>query len=147
MTRPYRAFLLLVLAQAAHSVEEYVFRLDDVFAPARFLSGLLNDDRRRGFLLSGYLAYLTTSRRPAGRTERHRRPMTRLGFVLVVLTGATLLAQAPSAPIRIQAGWTLIGHVIGRFQREPLPHHDGIPGEQQNVLLELLPADQGRIVE
>lgn len=46
-----RAFLLLVLAQAAHSVEEYVFRLYDVFAPARFLSGLLNDDRRRGFLI------------------------------------------------------------------------------------------------
>jgi hypothetical protein len=45
------AFLVLVLAQAAHSVEEYIFRLYDVFAPARFVSGLVSDDRRTGFVI------------------------------------------------------------------------------------------------
>lgn len=34
------AFLVLVLAQAAHSAEEYIFKLYDVFVPARFVSGL-----------------------------------------------------------------------------------------------------------
>lgn len=35
-------FLALILAQACHSVEEYVFRLYDVFPPARFVSGLFS---------------------------------------------------------------------------------------------------------
>jgi hypothetical protein len=45
------AFLLLVLVQAAHSIEEYVFRLYDVFAPARFASGLVSDDLGLGFAI------------------------------------------------------------------------------------------------
>src|SRR5215831_21229124 len=44
------AFLLLVIAQAAHSIEEYVFRLYDVFGPARFVSGLISTDLRTGFI-------------------------------------------------------------------------------------------------
>ena len=43
------AFLALIVAQAAHSIEEYVFRLFDVFAPARFVSGLVSDDLSVGF--------------------------------------------------------------------------------------------------
>ena len=43
------AFLALILGQAAHSTEEYVFRLFDVFGPARFVSGLLSDDLAVGF--------------------------------------------------------------------------------------------------
>jgi hypothetical protein len=31
------AFLALILAQAAHSVEQYAFRLYDVLAPARYV--------------------------------------------------------------------------------------------------------------
>jgi hypothetical protein len=46
-----RAFLVLILAQAAHSTEEYVFRLFDVFAPARFVSSLVSDDWAAGFAL------------------------------------------------------------------------------------------------
>jgi uncharacterized protein with HXXEE motif len=42
-------FLLLVIAQAAHSVEEYVTRLFEVFPPARFVSGLVSDDLALGF--------------------------------------------------------------------------------------------------
>ena len=46
------AFLALILAQAAHSIEEYVFRLFDVFAPARFVSSLVSNDVAVGFALA-----------------------------------------------------------------------------------------------
>jgi Protein of unknown function with HXXEE motif len=44
-------FLCLILAQAAHSVEEYVTKLYDVFPPARFMSGLVSNDLALGFLI------------------------------------------------------------------------------------------------
>lgn len=44
-------FLALILAQAAHSVEEYAFRLYDVLAPARYVSGLFGVDRQAGFVV------------------------------------------------------------------------------------------------
>ena len=46
------AFLALVVAQAAHSIEEYVFRLYDVFAPARFVSSLVTDNLNVGFAVA-----------------------------------------------------------------------------------------------
>jgi hypothetical protein len=49
--RSRAAFGLLILAQAAHSVEEYVHRLFDVFAPARLVSGLVSSDAAVGFAL------------------------------------------------------------------------------------------------
>lgn len=45
------AFGAIVLAQAAHSVEEYVGRLWESFPPARFLSGVVSQDLERGFLI------------------------------------------------------------------------------------------------
>ena len=51
MTRVQGAFGALVLAQAAHSVEEYVGRLWESFRPARFLTGLISQDLERGFLI------------------------------------------------------------------------------------------------
>ena len=53
--RTQRAFVLLILAQAAHSLEEYVARLYDVFPPARFLSSLFSDDLRTGFVIANVL--------------------------------------------------------------------------------------------
>jgi hypothetical protein len=50
-SRARTAFAALIAAQAAHSVEEYVFRLYDVFGPPRFLSGLISSDRAFGFAL------------------------------------------------------------------------------------------------
>ncbi len=50
-SRSRTTFLLLVIAQAAHSVEEYVFRLYDVFMPARVISGLVSDDLVVGFVV------------------------------------------------------------------------------------------------
>jgi hypothetical protein len=44
-------FIALVMAQMAHSVEEYSGRLYDVFPPARFVSGLVSSDRQRGFVI------------------------------------------------------------------------------------------------
>jgi hypothetical protein len=49
MSRVTIAFLALVVAQTAHSIEEYVGRLYDVFPPARFVTGLVSSDRELGF--------------------------------------------------------------------------------------------------
>ena len=51
-SRSRDAFGLLILAQAAHSVEEYFYRLFDVFAPARFVSGLFSSNTALGFALA-----------------------------------------------------------------------------------------------
>ena len=50
MNRFQYAFGLLILAQAAHSVEEYVGRLWESFPPARLLTGLFSENRERAFL-------------------------------------------------------------------------------------------------
>lgn len=44
-------FAALVVAQAAHSVEEYVGRLWESFPPATFLTGLISADREIGFIV------------------------------------------------------------------------------------------------
>jgi hypothetical protein len=51
MTRLQSAFGALILAQAAHSTEEYVGRLWESFPPARLISGLVSQDLERGFLI------------------------------------------------------------------------------------------------
>jgi uncharacterized membrane protein HdeD (DUF308 family) len=38
--------------QAAHSVEEYLGRLYEVFPPARLVSSLVSQDLRRGFIIA-----------------------------------------------------------------------------------------------
>jgi hypothetical protein len=43
--------LFLILAQGAHSIEEYVTRLYEVFGPARFVSSLVSSDLALGFLV------------------------------------------------------------------------------------------------
>jgi hypothetical protein len=44
--------LFLILAQGAHSIEEYVTRLYEVFGPARFVSSLVSNDLALGFLVA-----------------------------------------------------------------------------------------------
>jgi hypothetical protein len=51
MTRFQGAFGALILAQAAHSAEEYRGRLWESFPPARLVSGLVSQDLERGFLM------------------------------------------------------------------------------------------------
>ena len=50
MTRFKFAFGALVLAQAAHSVEECIGRLWESYPPARFLAGLISPDREWNFV-------------------------------------------------------------------------------------------------
>ncbi|MEE9207344.1 MAG: HXXEE domain-containing protein [Gemmatimonadota bacterium] len=51
MPRLHALFLGLVTVQAAHSLEEYVGRLWEVFPPATFLTGLISADHEIGFLV------------------------------------------------------------------------------------------------
>ena len=59
MSRPPRrssaALGALLLAQAAHSTEEYVGRLWETFPPARMVSAALSSDLRTGFLMANVL--------------------------------------------------------------------------------------------
>lgn len=64
------AFLLLILTQAAHSLEEYFGALWDALTPARAVSGLFSQDLPTGFaiantliVLLGVLCYLGPVRR------------------------------------------------------------------------------------
>ena len=52
MTRQQSTFLALIAVQAAHSVEEYIGRLYEVFPPARLVSGLISSDLERGFVIA-----------------------------------------------------------------------------------------------
>ena len=49
MSRLQLSFGALVLAQVAHSIEEYRGRLWETFPPARFVAGLVSQDREQGF--------------------------------------------------------------------------------------------------
>jgi hypothetical protein len=51
MSRIQLTFAALVVAQAAHSIEEYLGRLWESFPPAAFLTGLISSDRERGFVV------------------------------------------------------------------------------------------------
>jgi hypothetical protein len=55
MTRFQIAFGALILAQAAHSVEEYVGRLWESFQPARFVVGLVSSNPAQGFVIVNVL--------------------------------------------------------------------------------------------
>ena len=51
MTRFQATFLTLMVVQVAHSAEEYLGRLYEVFPPARLVSGMISQDLERGFLI------------------------------------------------------------------------------------------------
>jgi hypothetical protein len=51
-------FLLLVLVQGLHSIEEYFGKLWEVFAPAKFLSSLVSKDPERGFLIINIILFI-----------------------------------------------------------------------------------------
>ena len=52
-------FLFLILTQVAHSIEEYITGLYQVFAPARFMSSLVSNNLPLGFLVvnAGLVAF------------------------------------------------------------------------------------------
>nr|MBA3674256.1 hypothetical protein [Chitinophagaceae bacterium] len=45
------AFLALVLMQALHSIEEYIGRLWEIYAPAIFISSLVSKNHEAGFVI------------------------------------------------------------------------------------------------
>ena len=45
-------FLLLIISQTLHSIEEYIFQLWEVLAPARFISGLIATDLAVGYSIA-----------------------------------------------------------------------------------------------
>jgi hypothetical protein len=51
-------FLALILAQATHSIEEYIFRLFDVLTLARLVSELISSDRAVGFAVANAALFL-----------------------------------------------------------------------------------------
>ena len=55
MSRFQVTFCALILAQAAHSIEEYFGHLWDLFPPARFLAGLVSSNLELGFILLNVL--------------------------------------------------------------------------------------------
>jgi hypothetical protein len=68
--RSQRLFLALILTQAAHSIEEYAFRLYEVLAPARIISGLVSSNLAVGFasvnaalVLFGFWCYFARVRK------------------------------------------------------------------------------------
>ena len=93
-------FLCLILSQAAHSIEEYAFRLYDVLAPARFISSLVSSNLAFGFaianvllVLFGFWCYLARVRKrhPSGRSWAW------FWTVLEVINGANHLILALSS--------------------------------------------------
>ncbi len=65
-------FLLLIVSQSLHSLEEVYFALWEVWAPARFVSGLVSEDLAVGFavlnsiiVLLGLWCYLIPVRQSA----------------------------------------------------------------------------------
>jgi hypothetical protein len=93
-------FLGLILVQAAHSVEEYAFRLYEVFPPARFVSGFVSNDLRSGFLVLnlaivgfGLWCYLV----PVRRGVRYARGLSWFWIVLELVNGAVHLTFALAA--------------------------------------------------
>ena len=51
LSRLQLTFGVLILAQAAHSIEEYIGHLWESFPPARFVTGLVSSNPERGFVL------------------------------------------------------------------------------------------------
>ena len=45
------SFLLLAIAQGLHSIEEAIGKLWDVYPPATYLSGLVSDNLKTGFII------------------------------------------------------------------------------------------------
>jgi len=117
-----KAFLALILAQAAHSIEEYVFRLYEIFPPARFVSrvfDLSGGDLAAGFVVAnaalvlfGLWCYLARVRR-AHRSARAwgwfwtiLEAGNGAGHLLLALAYGGYFPGAYTAPLLLAlAGW------------------------------------------
>lgn len=122
-------FGLLIAAQAAHSLEEYAFRLFDVFAPARFVSGLASGDLATGFAivnigivalgLGCYLAWVRAGQ-TAGRAIAWAWTVLELangiGHLILAAARGGYFPGAGTAPLLIGTSLYL-GNTLGRGTR------------------------------
>lgn len=119
------AFLVLIVVQAAHSIEEYVFRLFDVFAPARFVSGLFSRDLALGFaianaalVLFGAWCYLARVRpgHPAARALAWFWALLELGngagHLLLAVSRGAYFPGAATAPLLLGASLYLAARLL-----------------------------------
>lgn len=126
--RTRTAFALIVVAQAVHSLEEYWFRLYDLFAPARAVADAIGLDRPVGFAV-GNIALLLFGIWCYFARVRNEHPSAKLfawGWALVETAdgfGHILLAAAArgyfpglaTAPLLIGSG----GYLALRLAKEP----------------------------
>lgn len=113
-------FGVLMLVQAAHSIEEYRYRLFDVFAPARLVSRLFSEDLALGFALAnialvsfGVWCYVARVRRshPSARAYAWFWTLLELGngagHLLFALQRGAYFPGAATAPLLIVAALVL----------------------------------------
>jgi hypothetical protein len=126
--RSQQLFLALILTQVAHSIEEYVFRLYDVLAPARIISGIVSSNLAVGFasvnaalIVFGFWCYFARVR------NSHRsgrgwawfwtllEASNGMGHLLLAAAGGAYFPGAATAPLLLGcAGW--LGVTLGRTQ-------------------------------
>lgn len=122
--RTRSAFLLLVLAQAAHSVEEYVTRLYETFAPARAVSVLVSDDPATGFvvvnasLVAFGLWYWWRSTRGLAWAWSVLALANGSGHVLLALVRGGYFPGVVTAPLLVLAAGRLAVLLVGSTPRD-----------------------------
>jgi hypothetical protein len=131
--RSRNTFLALVGAQAAHSIEECVFRLYDVFAPARLVASLISSDPARGFLIGnvvlvlfGLLCYFVWVRpnRPSAALVAWFWALLELGngigHPLIAVARGSYFPGAATAPLLL--GLSI--YLMTRLSADAAPAHD-----------------------
>jgi hypothetical protein len=125
-----RLFAALILAQAAHSVEEFAGRLYESFPPARLVSGLIAEDQRRGFLIANLVIVSMgawCALVPVGRGWPVARRVAAVWLSIELLNGTGHLLWswlqgdytpgAATAPLLIGLAW-LLGRELIRSRAE-----------------------------
>ena len=123
-------FLLLILAQALHSTEEFLFRLWDHLPPARFVANLFGIPPPLGFLIANSLLVLfglwcwLALVRPGRRSARAvawgwagLELANGLGHIALALAAGGYFPGVATAPLLIAAGAWL----IARLRRTAAP--------------------------
>ena len=121
------AFLLLILVQAVHSVEEYLFRLYDLFAPARYVAGLFGVPPHLGFIFSNSLLFLfglwcwiaiVRPQRPSARIFAWAWALLELanglGHIALALAAGGYFPGLATAPLLLAAGAWLVARLSVR---------------------------------
>jgi hypothetical protein len=124
-SRSRAAFALLIAAQAAHSVEECVTRLFDVFAPARFMAGIFTSNLPLGFaianaiiVLFGAWCYFARVRTPHVGERAYAWFWTVLeagngtGHLVLALANGGYFPGAATAPFLLAISWYLGARLV-----------------------------------